>query len=200
VEIVRHKPLANPLDRAQLERAVRVKFTLSDAKFKLSDAKFAELKELAEYCVWYCDPTALYCQIPLFAVDADRMQLPTRQWKQKVLMALVEGVEDVWRESGGHGPGTSWDNDPEINGGLVRLLRELFDQAVAPANRKNAPAGRTLRLRIGELYASDEYGEGGTPRPSPLAPPSPRPLVSACAAQLLKRCRLGDVQRCHALV
>jgi len=60
-----------------------------------------------------------------------------RQWPQYTLDVLVEEVEEIWREHGGKGSSSYYDNlSDQHDGPLIRLMLDLYDQAGVPAQRR----------------------------------------------------------------
>jgi hypothetical protein len=110
-----------------------------------NDAQLADLQELTRVCAHYADPGAEGRRAPLFMAEDWR---PTTQ--HEVLCALVELVEDVWREAGGKGAGSWFDlNENDKNGPLVRLLFELFK--FGGVNKPPSP--RALRRALQRVRA-----------------------------------------------
>lgn len=117
---------------------------------KFSDRGAAELEESLGACRDYADPGAAGRQAPSFMAP---------DWSEpkpfKVLCALVEIVEDVWREHGGKGHGARRDADGK-QGPLVRLLLELFKFAGARTPSARTLRDAILRVRRREPHSSDE--------------------------------------------
>lgn len=82
-----------------------------------SDEAFADLEELARYCVRYADPGAEGRQAPLFMSPDFRPA--TTEFRLEVLHELVMQVQILWRQSSGVRSGTWYNKSiPSKNGPL----------------------------------------------------------------------------------
>jgi hypothetical protein len=117
--------------------------SLNRARLELvSGARFGDdgVEELQELFTMYTERGADLTPMPFW--DPDHI-VPVAQQESRALRALVEGVWMVWLEHGGQGHGGRWDVDPDVNGPVIRLLQELFQQ-----NGIKPPSARTLRRAL----------------------------------------------------
>jgi hypothetical protein len=128
-----HRPLpqaAAHLDKTKCQEAAGLRF---------SPAAVATLNDLADYCELYADSGSEGRSSPLFMMADFRS--PSRHDRAALLAALVEGVTEVWRASGG----TKRER-------LTRLMRSLFEQ-----RGLRPPPASTLRRAVRAAYNCRRY-------------------------------------------
>lgn len=150
--------MSESLSKEQQKRMAQKERLELVAGVEFDDIAFEELEEWADYCLRYANPQAEGARYPWFMAPDFRL-VSTQRWRHEMLQGIVEGVEGVWRDSGGQGKGTWFDmDDPLKNGALIRLILELFQQAGVKA--EDTPDARTLRRAAGVISDQDSDTTG----------------------------------------
>ncbi|RTL53991.1 MAG: hypothetical protein EKK40_05510 [Bradyrhizobiaceae bacterium] len=106
-----------------------------DSKLKLTDDQFCELLEvMAIYATKFQEPPISTDEPIHFATEWVGFRNPLRA-ETMARQAVVEHVQEIWREAGATTPGYKYDSQAEIHSGdLINLLFELFKLTTSGSN------------------------------------------------------------------